>query len=131
MPLHAIDLVSVLLLLFSRNTTNAATVLSRQLEHNQLLAERKCHRAHAIRRYGLAVGAASAPFVRALRLLVSPIAWPISRLLDLLLGKDKSALFKRSQLKALVEIHAQEEGGHLSDNEVRIMCVMIPKMHRR
>lgn len=71
------------------------------------------------RRYGLMVGAYSANFVRFLQVMWFPVAWPISKLLDLVLGSNESALFKRAQLKALVDIHAETEGGLLSSNEVR------------
>lgn len=40
-------------------------------------------------RYGLQVGAYSAWFVRALMALCAVIAWPISKILDALLGHDQ------------------------------------------
>lgn len=41
-------------------------------------------------RYGLKVGAYSAGFVRVLMIVCSPIAWPIGKLLDYVLGPDHS-----------------------------------------
>lgn len=41
-------------------------------------------------RYGLKVGAYSAWFVKILMVLCSPIAWPIGKLLDFMLGPDHS-----------------------------------------
>jgi metal transporter CNNM len=75
-------------------------------------------------RHGLAVGAAAAWLVRLLMLLCAPVAWPIGRLLDFLLGGEQKALFRgRAQLKALVDVHGAEEGmgGTLSRDEVRII----------
>lgn len=45
-------------------------------------------------RYGLEVGAHSSWLVRALMLLVAPVAWPMGKLLDLMLGKDHRVLFR-------------------------------------
>ncbi|PNH02194.1 hypothetical protein TSOC_011858 [Tetrabaena socialis] len=53
-------------------------------------------------RYGLAIGANLAPLVRLLMWLCSPIAWPMGRLLDLVLGPDHHTIFRRRQLKELV-----------------------------
>ncbi|PNW70423.1 hypothetical protein CHLRE_17g719250v5 [Chlamydomonas reinhardtii] len=74
-------------------------------------------------RYGLKVGAYSAWFVRLLMTLCSPIAWPIGKLLDFLLGPDHSALFRRAQLKALVDLHGTGAGfgGTLSEDEVHVI----------
>jgi metal transporter CNNM len=75
-------------------------------------------------RHGLAAGAAASWLVRLLMLLCAPVAWPIGRLLDFLLGGEQKALFRgRAQLKALVDVHGAEEGmgGTLSRDEVRII----------
>ncbi|GLC43679.1 hypothetical protein PLESTM_001503800 [Pleodorina starrii] len=74
-------------------------------------------------RYGLKVGAYSAWFVRILMTLCSPIAWPIGKLLDFMLGPDHSALFRRAQLKALVDLHGTGAGfgGTLSEDEVHVI----------
>ena len=42
------------------------------------------------------------------------IAWPLSKLLDLMLGKDHATFFRRAELKALVDLHGTEQG---ADNE--------------
>ncbi|KAF6251110.1 hypothetical protein COO60DRAFT_1275314 [Scenedesmus sp. NREL 46B-D3] len=75
-------------------------------------------------RYGLAIGYYCSWFVRGLMLLTSPISWPISKLLDFLLGSDHRALFRRGQLKALVDIHGADEGlgGNLSEDEIKVIC---------
>ncbi|KAJ7283122.1 hypothetical protein O6H91_Y346400 [Diphasiastrum complanatum] len=59
-------------------------------------------------RYGLAVGATVAPFVRVLVWICFPISYPISKLLDLLLGKEHAALFCRAELKTLVGFYEKE-----------------------
>ncbi|KAL1198205.1 DUF21 domain-containing protein [Cardamine amara subsp. amara] len=73
-------------------------------------------------RYGLAVGANFVWLVRILMMLCYPIAYPIGKILDWVLGHN-DALFRRAQLKALVSIHSQEagKGGELTHDETTII----------
>ncbi|KAL3148855.1 hypothetical protein ABBQ32_001729 [Trebouxia sp. C0010 RCD-2024] len=73
--------------------------------------------------YGLAIGAWTAWFVRFLMAASSPISWPISKLLDYLLGSEHTALFRRGQLKALVDLHSETEGlgGQLAAEEINVI----------
>jgi hypothetical protein len=70
----------------------------------------------ACSRYGLQIGAYSAPFVRLLMFLTAPISYPIGWVLDRVLGHRHTALFRRAELKALMDIHREghEFGGQLS-----------------
>ncbi|KAL6968353.1 DUF21 domain-containing protein [Sarracenia purpurea var. burkii] len=73
-------------------------------------------------RYGLAVGANFVGLVRILMIICFPIAYPIGKVLDAVLGHN-DALFRRAQLKALVSIHGQEagKGGELTHDETTII----------
>ncbi|XP_058762090.1 DUF21 domain-containing protein At4g14240-like isoform X1 [Vicia villosa] len=73
-------------------------------------------------RYGLAVGANFAWLVRILMIICYPVAYPIGKVLDWLLGHNE-ALFRRAQLKALVSIHSKEagKGGELTHDETTII----------
>ncbi|XP_057752790.1 DUF21 domain-containing protein At4g14240-like [Arachis stenosperma] len=73
-------------------------------------------------RYGLAVGANLAWLVRILMIICYPVAYPVGKVLDHLLGHNE-ALFRRAQLKALVSIHSQEagKGGELTHDETTII----------
>ncbi|XP_058080291.1 DUF21 domain-containing protein At2g14520 isoform X1 [Magnolia sinica] len=75
-------------------------------------------------RYGLAIGAAVAPFVRVLVWICYPVAFPISKLLDYLLGHGHVALFRRAELKTLVNLHGNEagKGGELTHDETTIIA---------
>lgn len=75
-------------------------------------------------RYGLAIGAAVAPFVRVLVWICFPVAYPISKLLDYLLGDGHVALFRRAELKTLVTLHGNEagKGGELTHDETTIIA---------
>eukprot|EP00043_Microstomoeca_roanoka_P004492 m.50054 g.50054 ORF g.50054 m.50054 type:complete len:430 (+) comp12518_c0_seq1:95-1384(+) len=64
-------------------------------------------------KYGLAIGAFFAPFVTLLMIIAFPVAWPLSKLLDLILGEQHSAFFRRAELGVLVDIHGKDD----ADNE--------------
>ncbi|XP_028762205.1 DUF21 domain-containing protein At4g14240-like [Neltuma alba] len=73
-------------------------------------------------RFRLYVGANFVGVVRILMIICYPIAYPIGKVLDAVLGHN-DALFRRSQLKALVSIHSQEagKGGELTHDETTII----------
>nr|XP_027186708.1 DUF21 domain-containing protein At4g14240-like isoform X2 [Cicer arietinum] len=73
-------------------------------------------------RYGLAVGANFVWLVRILMIICYPVAYPVGKVLDRLLGHNE-ALFRRAQLKALVSIHSKEagKGGELTHDETTII----------
>ncbi|XP_010105303.2 DUF21 domain-containing protein At2g14520 [Morus notabilis] len=75
-------------------------------------------------RYGLAIGATVAPCVRVLVWICFPVAFPISKLLDFLLGHRHVALFRRAELKTLVNLHGNEagKGGELTHDETTIIA---------
>ncbi|CAI9281694.1 unnamed protein product [Lactuca saligna] len=75
-------------------------------------------------RYGLTVGATLAPFVRVLLWLFFPIAYPISKALDWMLGKGHAALLRRAELKTFVDFHGNEagKGGDLTHDETTIIA---------
>ncbi|KAI5604026.1 hypothetical protein POPTR_001G288000v4 [Populus trichocarpa] len=75
-------------------------------------------------RYGLAIGATVTPFVRVLVWICFPVAYPISKLLDYMLGHGHVALFRRAELKTLVNFHGNEagKGGELTHDETTIIA---------
>lgn len=75
-------------------------------------------------RYGLTVGATVAPFVRLLLWLFFPVAYPISKVLDWMLGKGHAALLRRAELKTFVDFHGNEagKGGDLTHDETTIIA---------
>jgi ankyrin repeat/SOCS box protein 13/metal transporter CNNM len=70
----------------------------------------------------LRIGAVFAPALNVLMKLLLPLTWPLGKLLDLVLGADGGShyLYNRSELKALIEVHA-EDGGALTAEELAIM----------
>lgn len=60
-------------------------------------------------KHGLRIGSFFSPFVWFLIAVTFPLSYPLSRLLDLLLGADHSAFFRRAELGALVQIHGEDQ----------------------
>ncbi|KAK9793438.1 hypothetical protein WJX73_001824 [Symbiochloris irregularis] len=65
---------------------------------------------------GLKIGAHSIWLVKAFMIILSPIVWPISRILDRFLGRDIGTVYSQEELKHLIDIHvsdptAQAESG--------------------
>jgi metal transporter CNNM len=71
-------------------------------------------------RWGLSIGAHMAWLVWSLMFILFPISYPIAKLLDWLIGHDSGTFFRRSELKELVQIHAEGEGP-LGLREVKMM----------
>lgn len=78
-------------------------------------------------RYGLPIGAWMAPAVLALMYIMSPIAWPVAKLLDKLLGEDHGTFYKKAGLKTLVTLHKNlgAAGEQLNSDEVTIISAVL------
>ncbi|KAL6758137.1 hypothetical protein V8C86DRAFT_2604553 [Haematococcus lacustris] len=74
-------------------------------------------------KYGLVVGAKLARLVKLLMLLTSPISWPFGKLLDAVLGHEGHVLFRRQQLKVLMDLHGEGAamGDKLSLDEIKVI----------
>ncbi|KAF5364586.1 hypothetical protein D9758_005613 [Tetrapyrgos nigripes] len=71
-------------------------------------------------RYGLTIGAKCAPLVLWSMWILSPIAYPIAKLLDYILGIHSTHTYKKSQLKSFLAFHCTGEEP-LKDEEIRIL----------
>ncbi|BGP32530.1 hypothetical protein JCM10296v2_004311 [Rhodotorula toruloides] len=73
-------------------------------------------------RFGLQIGAAMVWPTRILIYIFFVIAWPVSRLLQFLLGKHEGIVYRRAELKELVAMHAASAGhGDLQTDTVTIV----------
>ncbi|KDN43217.1 DUF21-domain-containing protein [Tilletiaria anomala UBC 951] len=74
-------------------------------------------------RYGLVVGAYMALPTRIIILVLWPVAWPVSRILHAALGPHHGIIYRRGELKELVNIHAAAggRGGDLNGDTVMIV----------
>ncbi|KAI0041506.1 DUF21-domain-containing protein [Auriscalpium vulgare] len=71
-------------------------------------------------RYGLSIGAACAPIVLGFMYLFAPIAWPIAKLLDRILGASEAHTYKKAELKSFLQFHRHGEEP-LRDDEISIL----------
>ncbi|KAG8763908.1 hypothetical protein FRC11_009430 [Ceratobasidium sp. 423] len=71
-------------------------------------------------RYGLQIGAASAPLVLCMMYIFAPIAWPIAKLLDWALGNNETNTYKKAELKSFLQFH-REGAEPLRDDEISIL----------
>ena len=60
----------------------------------------------ACSRYGLAIGAFLSPLVWTLMFALSPLGYPLAKMLDWMLGEDHGTLYRRAELRELVGMHA-------------------------
>lgn len=77
-------------------------------------------------RYGLSIGAACAPGVLCLMWLFAPIAWPIAKLLDRVLGHKTKFKYSKTELQYLLELHREGEDA-LTSEEYTILHGIIQK----
>jgi metal transporter CNNM len=71
-------------------------------------------------RYGLSIGAACAPLVLGLMWLLSPIAYPVAKLLDFVLGTKEQHTYKKAELKSFLQFHRTGDEP-LRDEEITIL----------
>ncbi|UZJ55070.1 hypothetical protein CBS101457_004390 [Exobasidium rhododendri] len=76
-------------------------------------------------RYGLSIGAACAPLVWILMVVLAPIAWPTAKLLDWSLGEDHGTTYKKAELKTFVSLHQQLGTENLNEDEVTIIRAVL------
>ncbi|KAL8292145.1 hypothetical protein RQP46_001611 [Phenoliferia psychrophenolica] len=76
-------------------------------------------------RYGLSIGATCTPFVLTLMYLEYPVAYPIAKLLDYLLGESHGTVYKKAELKTLVGIHGHVGEEMLNEDEVTIISAVL------
>jgi metal transporter CNNM len=88
-----------------------ATVL--ELIFGEVIPQAICNK------YGLAIGASFAPFVRTLVYFLYPIAKPMAMLLDRLFGKhDEGVRYRKAELKAFVSLGVEDK---LADDELLLL----------
>lgn len=71
-------------------------------------------------RHGLAIGARCAPYVLLLMYLFAPVAYPIAKILDRVLGVHDAYTYKKVELKSFLQLHRTGQEP-LCDDEIDIL----------
>ncbi|KAH6901111.1 hypothetical protein BKA70DRAFT_1524767 [Coprinopsis sp. MPI-PUGE-AT-0042] len=71
-------------------------------------------------RYGLAIGAMCSPLVLGMMYIFAPVAYPLAKLLDWILGADEHHTYKKAELKSFLQFHRTGEEP-LRDDEINIL----------
>lgn len=74
-------------------------------------------------RHGLYFGAQMAGFTRVLIYLLGVVAWPVAKLLELVLGPHHGIMYRRGELKELIAMHSSMSslGGDLKTDTITII----------
>lgn len=82
-------------------------------------------------KHGLRVGAFFAPLVELLMYALWPLAYPVARLLDHLLGEDHGTVYRKSGLKSLVTLHGTRGTERLTRDEITIISAVLDLKDKR
>lgn len=72
-------------------------------------------------RYALYIGAKTVGIVRVLMIILSPAAWPISKVLDWALGPEFGSMYSNLELKKLIELHMNDEKVELDVHTAKVL----------
>jgi len=72
-------------------------------------------------RYALYIGAKTVYITRVLMMLLSPAAWPISKVLDWALGPEFGNMYSNLELKKLIELHKLDDQVELDDATAKVL----------
>ncbi len=74
-----------------------------------------------ISRYALKIGAKTIWFVKFFIILLYPISWPISKLLDNFLGEEIPTIWSRRELEEIIKYHENSSNSTIDADEERII----------
>jgi len=72
-------------------------------------------------RYALTVGAYSVWPVRVFIFILYPIAFPLSWMLDKLLGEELPTIWNKREIKEIIKVHEDHESSEIDEDEERIL----------
>lgn len=76
-------------------------------------------------KYGLQIGAMAVPIVRIFVVIFYPVSWPISKLLDVALGRELRTIYNRKGLDKLLSIAVEDPACDLRPEEKDLMTAAL------
>jgi metal transporter CNNM len=84
-----------------------------------------------ISRHALWFGSKTIWFTRVMMLLAAPLAWPMGKLLDWLLGSELPTVYSKTELMEIISEHEDSELSPVDADEERIVHGALQFSHRR
>ena len=84
-----------------------------------------------ISRYALPFGAATAPLTRVLIFILYPVVYPISLILDKVLGEEMRNVYSRNELISIIAEHEDSDQSPLDQDEERIAHGALKFSHKK
>lgn len=72
-------------------------------------------------RHALNIGYYFVPIVRFFIFIFFPIAWPLSKILDLILGEEEETIWSKREMKEMIKIHEDSEDSEIDRDEEKIL----------
>lgn len=80
------------------------------------------------KKYSLSIGANSYYIMKIMFFVLSPVAYPLARVIDKLIGVDPITIYKRPELAALLKLHGNKDGSLLNtEADLMIKCLNAKK----
>lgn len=74
-----------------------------------------------LKKHGLQFGARLSPFITKLMLVFHPIAGPLARILDRIVGEERPPIYSRAELLKILEEHRMSPYSDIEEDEVKII----------
>ena len=75
----------------------------------------------AFARHALDISARMAWLVRVFQIILFPVAWPLARILDMLLGTELPTIWSKKEIKEIIRLHEDSPASTIDADEERIV----------
>jgi len=72
-------------------------------------------------RHAIKLGSGLVPLVRFFIFIFYPLAWPLSKILDIVLGEEEETIWSKREMKEMIKIHEDSEDSEIDRDEEKIL----------
>jgi len=72
-------------------------------------------------RHALKLGSILVPLVKFFIFIFYPLAWPLSKILDVVLGEEEETIWSKREMKEMIKIHEDSEDSEIDGDEEKIL----------